>query len=82
MTETVTAVRLSRALIDAARVAGALESRSIAGQVEHWARLGMALEAAPDVRKALLDALLADGRAALSRGAAADFGAASGPSLG
>jgi hypothetical protein len=77
MTETVTAVRLSRLLIEAAKQTGALHSRSIAGQVEHWARLGMALEAAPDVQKALIDDLLRAGRARLESGQASqDFAAA------
>lgn len=55
---TVTAVRLSRELIETARETGALQSRSIAGQIEHWARLGRAIEAAPAIEKALLDSLL------------------------
>jgi hypothetical protein len=55
---TVTAVRLSRDLINSARETGTLQSRSIAGQIEHWARLGRAMEAAPAVEKALLDKLL------------------------
>lgn len=74
MTDTVTAVRLSRALVEFARREGLAQSRSIAGQVEHWARLGMALEAAPPVQKAALDALLVAGQERLERdGTSSDF---------
>lgn len=37
-------VKLSRPLVDMARLEAATFSRSIAGQIEHWARLGRALE--------------------------------------
>lgn len=40
-------IKLSADLVEEARRDGAVFSRSIAGQVEHWARLGKALEAAP-----------------------------------
>lgn len=58
MADTITAVRLSKTIIEAAREAGKLQSRSISGQIEHWARLGHAIEKAPRVEKALLDRLL------------------------
>jgi len=38
------AVKISKALADAARVAAADADRSLTGQVEHWARLGKAIE--------------------------------------
>ena len=44
-------VKLSDSLIDNARVAGAILQRSITGQVEHWARLGMWLEPLLEGRK-------------------------------
>ncbi|WP_342162423.1 TA system antitoxin ParD family protein [Methylobacterium sp. SD21] len=37
-------VKLSRPLVDLARLEAATFSRSIGGQIEHWARLGRALE--------------------------------------
>jgi hypothetical protein len=38
------AVKLSDALVADAKAAAAQEDRSIAGQIEHWARLGRAVE--------------------------------------
>lgn len=61
----ITAVRLSASLVTLAKAEGAVQNRSISGQVEHWARLGMALEAAPEARLAELNALLAEGQAVL-----------------
>ena len=58
MAETITAVRLSKRIISAAREAGQIHTRSIAAQVEHWAKLGRAIENAPRVEKALIDRLL------------------------
>lgn len=39
-------VKLSDALIDAARAAAGDADRSLAGQIEHWARLGRSVEGA------------------------------------
>jgi len=53
------AVKLSDALIADARAAAKLEDRSIAGQIEHWARLGRAVEqdlAPPALREVTLKA--------------------------
>lgn len=38
-------VKLSDDIVNAAREAAAVDDRSIAGQIEHWARLGRAAEA-------------------------------------
>ncbi len=38
-------IRIGTALFDSAREEGALMSRSAAQQIEHWARMGAALEA-------------------------------------
>lgn len=38
------AVKLSDALVEEARVAADLENRSVASQIEHWARLGRVVE--------------------------------------
>lgn len=70
----ITAVRLSAALVALAKSEGVAQNRSISGQVEHWARLGMALEAAPEARLAELNSLLEAGRAVLE----AEAGAAPG----
>ncbi len=42
-----TAIKLTDSFVDLAREEGRLMGRSIAGQVEHWARLGRAVERAP-----------------------------------
>lgn len=41
------AIKLSAEFVDLARGEGRVMGRSIAGQVEHWARLGRAVERAP-----------------------------------
>lgn len=45
-------VKLSDALIDAARDAAEDSERSLAGQIEHWARLGRSVEGALTVNDA------------------------------
>jgi hypothetical protein len=53
------AVKLSDALVEEARVAADLENRSVASQIEHWARLGRVVEqdlAAPARRELALHA--------------------------
>lgn len=65
------AVKLSDALIAEAREAADLGNRSVAGQIEHWARLGRAVEqdlASPALREVTLQAA-ADQPAAGSLGA-------------
>jgi hypothetical protein len=42
-----TAIKLSDPIVSLARSEGRVLGRSIAGQVEHWARLGRAVERAP-----------------------------------
>jgi hypothetical protein len=58
-------VKLSDALVLDARLEGELQQRSIAGQVEHWARLGKLLDAQLDGR-ARRQALQAGGSKPLS----------------
>jgi hypothetical protein len=41
--------RIDRALFEAAKAAGELQSRSAAQQLDHWARVGRELEASPAV---------------------------------
>lgn len=42
-------IRLDAELVQAARLAAKSLSRSVAQQIAHWARLGRALEASPDI---------------------------------
>jgi hypothetical protein len=46
-------VRLSDGLVKDARVVGEIAERSIAGQIEYWARLGRAIESVLDGERAL-----------------------------
>lgn len=41
--------RVSRGLYDEARLAGEIQSRSTAQQIDHWARIGREVEAAADI---------------------------------
>ena len=52
-------IKLNGNLVDLARQDAPLFSRSIAGQVEHWARLGRAVESAPGFTLARVRAALA-----------------------
>ena len=44
-----TTVRISKPLADSARVVANAFSRSLNGQIEHWAKLGRAMEENPDL---------------------------------
>lgn len=44
-----TPTRVDRELFESARTAGAVQGRSAAQQLDHWARLGRALEASPSI---------------------------------
>lgn len=41
--------RVSQGLYDEARLAGEIQSRSAAQQIDHWARIGREVEAASDI---------------------------------
>ena len=56
------AVRVTTELISSARKSGGRMGRSIAQQIDYWARLGRALEAQPQVSLPHIQAVL-DGRA-------------------
>lgn len=43
------AVRVSENLVREARLLSAVESRSVTGQIEHWARIGKCAEENPDL---------------------------------
>ncbi len=62
-------VKLSDALVEDARATGEVAERSIAGQIEHWARLGRVVEAVLRGDEALA---LKKRRGALSLSAALD----------
>lgn len=64
------AVKLPDALIEDARRAAERESRSLAGQIEHWARLGRTVDA--DLRNPELGSLLEPADAAVAREAVVD----------
>jgi hypothetical protein len=51
--------RVDQALFDAAKAAGALQSRSAAQQLDHWARIGRELESAPAVTHEAIARVLA-----------------------
>lgn len=53
-----TAVRISEELVDEARRFGRIDHRSLAGQIEHWARMGKYAEENPDVPYSLMKEIL------------------------
>ena len=52
-------VKLDATLVDDARGAAALHSRSLAGQIAHWARIGRAIERSGSFEHARLSRVLA-----------------------
>lgn len=50
--------RVDQELFETAKVAGRLQSRSAAQQIDHWARIGRELEAAPSVTLDSVDRVL------------------------
>lgn len=53
-----TAVRISEELVDEAKRFARIDHRSLAGQIEHWARLGKCVEENPDLPYALIKEIL------------------------
>ena len=53
-----TAVRVSEELLVAARKFSRIDHRSVAGQIEHWARLGKCAEENPDLPYTLIKEIL------------------------
>lgn len=53
-----TAVRISKDLIEDARIISKVESRSITGQIEHWAKIGKIAEDNPDLTFKLIKEIL------------------------
>ena len=53
-----TAVRISEELVDEAKKYGRIDHRSLAGQIEHWARMGNCAEENPDLPYSLIKEIL------------------------
>ena len=53
-----TAVRISEELVEEARRFSRIDHRSLAGQIEHWARLGKCVEENPDLPYSLIKEIL------------------------
>ena len=53
-----TAVRVSEDLLVAAKKFSRIDHRSVAGQIEHWARLGKCAEENPDLPYGLIKEIL------------------------
>lgn len=53
-----TAVRISEELANEARKFGRIDHRSLAGQIEHWARMGKCAEENPDLPYSLIKEIL------------------------
>ena len=51
-------VRISEELLNDARKFSRIDHRSLAGQIEHWARLGKCVEENPDLTFALIKEIL------------------------
>ena len=53
-----TAVRISDKLVEEAKRYGRIDHRSLAGQIEHWARMGKYTEENPDLPYSLIKEIL------------------------
>ena len=53
-----TAVKISNELADKARIRSKIFKRSLAGQIEYWAKLGELVEENPDLPLSLLNDIL------------------------
>ena len=53
-----TAVRVSEELVNEAKKFSRIDHRSLAGQIEHWARLGKCVEENPDLPYSLIKEIL------------------------
>jgi hypothetical protein len=52
------AVRISEGLLNDARKFSRIDHRSVAGQIEHWARMGKCIEENPELTFALIKEIL------------------------
>jgi hypothetical protein len=53
-----TAVRVSEELVNEAKKFSRIDHRSVAGQIEHWARMGKCVEENPDLPYSLIKEIL------------------------
>jgi hypothetical protein len=53
-----TAVRVSEKLVNEAKRFSRVDNRSLAGQIEHWARIGKCAEENPDLTYSLIKEIL------------------------
>jgi hypothetical protein len=53
-----TAVKISEELVNEARKFSRIDHRSLAGQIEYWARLGKCVEENPDLTYSLIKEIL------------------------
>jgi len=53
-----TIVRISKELVDEAKRFSRIDHRSLAGQIEHWARMGKCAEENPDLPYSLIKEIL------------------------
>jgi len=53
-----TAVRVSKELVSEAKKYSRIDHRSLAGQIEHWARMGKCVEENPDLPYSLIKEIL------------------------
>jgi hypothetical protein len=53
-----TAVRVSEELVNEAKKFSRIDHRSVAGQIEHWARMGKYVEENPDLPYSLIKEIL------------------------
>jgi len=67
-----TAVRVSDKLVKEARLVSAVESRSVTGQIEHWARIGKCAEENPELTYSLIKDILV-GMEELDRGECSEY---------
>jgi hypothetical protein len=66
------AVRISEELVNEARRFGRIDHRSLAGQIEHWARMGKCAEENPDLPYSLIKEILI-GMAELDQGEKSEY---------
>ncbi len=67
-----TAVRISEALVNEAKRFSRIDHRSLAGQIEHWARMGKCAEENPDLPYSLIKEILI-GIAELDQGEKSEY---------
>jgi len=53
-----TAVRVSDKLVSEAKLFSKLDSRSVTGQIEHWAKIGKCAEENPDLTYSMIKEIL------------------------